>query len=1335
MALDPKTKKQLNDAIKTLSSLGSEFTGKARELVTLVYSLQQGLISMDENVSTLINDISSGKFEKENFGEYIKSLGIVGDKADRLRKIYEHISTIRSEELQSVSDYGNLLDEINKKENLRVDTSDELKMMSSDLLELLQQQFDVYSQSNDKLESQAEKVKRLLRDNQDFNDTLGLQVADYQDITDELLTMQSLVDNITGKEFTFNVDGQMKTFDRDEAIKYYQDIAQFQIDQINKEKEIRLDNLRQLVAEARGLTLDINTGEMFNDDGVQLFGSALNSATTKSEEMVAHIEDIVDNYIKTGEIQDGVIEQLGEGSRLLVEYLAQQKLILDTSTATFERATQNLHILGKYAPTLKAAVSASDELASGMQRIIDIIPKPLQELLGVDGFSETVHEGAVEAVGVFKNKLLETGSASQAVRASLASYGTALSGAVGIIGGIALALIGLFSITKMIEDSYTGLSEKLEISVVQAKELHKQNLNLATSSENQYLTLKDITNTQAEYLKSGGQIFDLMSKGGQATILRLGEISTAFGYSVGLATDLNKTFQKLGADKKISTDLQVMVGALSEAAKIAPEIVAKDLVNSVETVSTYFAGMPLQAAKTAIEVRRMGMSLQKAGELAERMLDMEGFMTDMFELAAMGGPDLSKAFDLGISGDIEGMTREVMNSIGSLQQFNEMDFLTRKKLADTMGQSTDELAKSLLLREKMSKASDEELQLLMSQTGSIEDIRGMSQEQLRQRLNDVQATKELSHTWEQIKLQFTKAILPLAEDFANGLVKMRPLLDGIVGLVRGIGIGLTWVYELIKLIVMPVQTVSSWFKDANESIKDTGTDVEKLGEQAQVAQLGIGSIGTALGVLATGGFILPKLTKMIKGVASGATSAYQTIKNLGGGSGGSITETITKTTPNVSETASKGSIGSGLVDRIKTMGSLVKKGLYEIGGMIQTGLQKLADLIRGGVNLLKDVFGGLVDIVSNAIKQIGSATGSLIKDILKGIGEGLESFSPKAIVGAAALTVMSGALYVSGHALQQFADVTWSDVSKGLVTLAALTGAASMLSSVTPMLLLGAVGIAAIGAALIPAAYAFGLFNDVEWESLAIAAAGITGLALAAAALSPFLPVMAAGSLVIGLLGASIIPFAYAMEKLNSVNLSDIGQGLRDLSGGLVSLTGGGIVSGLGTLFSGGSPFRQLGYLAEIAQPLSLAAESIKILSVSLMDLSSSLETLNLDKLKRLYDIKAKAETIKIDYQLESSKPKVGINQILPPSAESVAQNVLIKEGMSVTDSNQTTKMSPEQEIVRELSQGSSKKVEMLLTQLLYEMRSLNQRPIQIAFDDGTIKTVNKRLKTLNNNR
>lgn len=152
----------------------------------------------------------------------------------------------------------------------------------------------------------------------------------------------------------------------------------------------------------------------------------------------------------------------------------------------------------------------------------------------------------------------------------------------------------------------------------------------------------------------------------------------------------------------------------------------------------------------------------------------------------------------------------------------------------------------------------------------------------------------------------------------------------------------------------------------------------------------------------------------------------------------------------------------------------------------------------------------------------------------------MNKFTTNSVKGAASLLIVSGALWVTSKSLQNFASVSWEDIGKGIVTLGGLVGAGILLGQMSGSMIKGAIAIGLLGASLIPATYALEKFNKVDWMSLAKAGAAIVGLGVIGNVLGPMLPTLAMGAIGIAALGASIIPLAYSLKMLNDVEWSSL---------------------------------------------------------------------------------------------------------------------------------------------------------------------------------------------------
>jgi hypothetical protein len=283
-----------------------------------------------------------------------------------------------------------------------------------------------------------------------------------------------------------------------------------------------------------------------------------------------------------------------------------------------------------------------------------------------------------------------------------------------------------------------------------------------------------------------------------------------------------------------------------------------------------------------------------------------------------------------------------------------------------------------------------------------------------------------------------------------------------------------------------------------------------------------------------------------------------------------------------------------------------------IKNLIGNSFSALGDILKSVWNTVKSTLTDLITFLSDSLKTLGSGIGEAIKSVLKGIGEGLNTFKTDAIKGASALLIVSGALWVTSKAMQNFASVKWEDIGKGIVVLGGLTAAAIMLGKASGQILVGSAAIAILGASLLPAAYAMEKFNKVEWSSLAKAGVALVGLGVAGASLVGLAPTMLISAVAIAALGASLIPLTFALEKFDKI-------GWDSMAKAGVALVGFGAAA---SVFGVAAPFIVAGSLALAASSLSLM-----LFATAVERLNESIKTIDpkplLELTKPLYELVA----------------------------------------------------------------------------------------------------------------
>tara|TARA_Y100000310_G_scaffold297419_1_gene330415 strand:- start:1203 stop:3788 length:2586 start_codon:yes stop_codon:yes gene_type:complete len=207
----------------------------------------------------------------------------------------------------------------------------------------------------------------------------------------------------------------------------------------------------------------------------------------------------------------------------------------------------------------------------------------------------------------------------------------------------------------------------------------------------------------------------------------------------------------------------------------------------------------------------------------------------------------------------------------------------------------------------------------------------------------------------------------------------------------------------------------------------------------------------------------------------------------------------------------------------------------QAGAMTKT--KKSGGFLKKIIDGFKQIFKGIGDLIVGIFKTLAKVLkhiGKGIADLLKGVAQGIGHFGkPQVLLGALALVIVAGGIWVFAKAMMEFTKVTWKAVGVAVVSMIALVGALALIGALM-MSGIGAVALLAGAAALVIVAGAMWVlgkalqeigksiplftplldkFSELGMVGLKLigAAAGITAVA---AALAVFMAVGAVGGVV-----------------------------------------------------------------------------------------------------------------------------------------------------------------------------------------------------------------------------
>lgn len=441
----------------------------------------------------------------------------------------------------------------------------------------------------------------------------------------------------------------------------------------------------------------------------------------------------------------------------------------------------------------------------------------------------------------------------------------------------------------------------------------------------------------------------------------------------------------------------------------------------------------------------------------------------------------------------------------------------------------------------------------------------------------------------------------------------------------------TFVTDILKQFA---EYVSPFFKEDGGGLGALFSDMWDRVTDAAMGMLIKGVAGFAVALFGFSvakqfgkSILMPQLTKFMGGIFDKASGAMGSVAAKGAqgvmGSAGAIGDKLKSSAGAVTEKLSGTKVGQmassklgNVMDKGKGMTDKLS-GSMTGGGKSGGFLAKIADAVKefGDTKVVKGaasltLLGAALALTAVGLKTFNEVDPmSLVKGGaallgLVGIARLVGEASTDMLKGAAGIAILGASLIPAAYGLKMFNEVDWGSLAKGGTALLGLVGVAKLIGNMTGALLKGALGIAGLGASLLPLAFSLSLMKDVGAGTIGVIAASLVTLGLAGVAVGMTLPLMLAGSVGIAALGASLLPLAISLNLMKGVGMDTIGV----LAGSLVTLGAAAAAMGIGLPFilAGSAAIAALGVaLIPFAAGAQLAGIGAQSLASGLKDLAN----------------------------------------------------------------------------------------------------------------------------------
>jgi hypothetical protein len=515
-----------------------------------------------------------------------------------------------------------------------------------------------------------------------------------------------------------------------------------------------------------------------------------------------------------------------------------------------------------------------------------------------------------------------------------------------------------------------GMSKEMGIAGVNAQEIVK---GMSVASE--VMGGIDV----ASQIKSGNKELEQFAK--DATLL-----SEKFGMSA----------DEIGNIKSLATLTGESMGSLVQKSQglgkglMTDKAAMQALASVPKEVAVAFKGGTESLIKASQKAKMLGMDLKKVQDIGDGMLDIESSLAKEMEARVLTGKNLNldTARQFALTGDIAGLQDELLRQAGSLSEFQDMNRLQQKSMAEAMGMSVDEMTNMLT---KAQEARDigldsneiDKLQKL-NQEDLAKTIAGTNDAKKKAYLENMAKEKEsatmaenLGDIMTKVNEKITAIMAPIvgiihgmfeAGDAAGGI---GSVLDGVFAvltpifdIVMGIGkIAFTAVVQPFKLLfslLSPIfDLVGSIFSVFNSG-EGSASGISDIFTKINDIMLSVFGVVNDIGSALYGALIEP--SKMLwTAIVTPLWASFQGIFNTFVG----LFDVVKKAFEPLFPATAAGEETAGIMDTVKSIFEKMQPVITAVGGIIAafiiTPIQLFADLIGVIVKLFTGDFQGAID--------------------------------------------------------------------------------------------------------------------------------------------------------------------------------------------------------------------------------------------------------------------------------------------------------------------------------------------------------------------------------------
>lgn len=341
--------------------------------------------------------------------------------------------------------------------------------------------------------------------------------------------------------------------------------------------------------------------------------------------------------------------------------------------------------------------------------------------------------------------------------------------------GFKLTASDLINILFKADESTTKLANNLGISREAAQGLRNAYSSFVRSASDIGLTTERMIESQLELSKELG----IAVRFSNEELQTFNRLTKVMGVSTGAAAKLNLIAKASGTEYK-NIQSNILKGAIAQKNQLNVGIENKEIFEEIGKLSAgilvKFQNNPEALGKAVVQAKALGLSLEQVDKIGESLLNWESSIETELKAELLTGRELNieRARAAALTGDQATLMAEVAAQAGTLEDFNKLNVLAQRSLAEAFGLSRDEMSEMLMKQELINQYGDEAAKLNKQQAEEFKKSGLSLDEYLKQQSAQVDLQTQFNNSINQLK----ELLISVTQGPFGVLIKMiTTLLD------------------------------------------------------------------------------------------------------------------------------------------------------------------------------------------------------------------------------------------------------------------------------------------------------------------------------------------------------------------------------------------------------------------------------------------------------------------------------------------------------------------------------------------------------------------------------